>query len=195
MDIVLEIDVLKRWGTVLLIILALTGGFYYLFEIGVFTDMFVDAPLPDDPELAQAGGVAAAAGIETFFTLDHEETAEDWLARVCAQSTEEGCGVTENVFLASIEGILEEKKPKTTCSATYSEKVDSGSETEGVGDEETIVYEWEIWMVSLTLSSPWEGAEENQDVFVQVNNEDGEWKFVRILFDQEIEKYNEEVSQ
>ena len=192
MEIDLSSEVLKKWGSVLLIVLALVGGGYYLFETGVLTEMFSDGNLPDDP---QAGGVAAAAGVEAFFTLDYEETPEEWLARVCAQSTEEGCGVTESFFLASIDGILEEKQPKTTCSATYGEKVDAGSETDGVGDEEEVVYEWEVWTVSLTLSNPWEGAEKEQEVYVQVNTEDGEWKFARILFDQEVEKYSKETAQ
>ncbi len=87
---------------------------------------------------------------------------------------------------------MAEKQPKTTCNATYGEMVDSGTETDGVGDEEKVVYEWEIWTVNLTLSAPWEGAEKEQEAFVQVNTDDGEWKFVRILFDQEVEKYTEE---
>jgi len=191
MEVNLSPEVLRKWATVLLIILALAGGAYYLVSSGIFAD----APLPEDPELAQAGGVAAAAGIETFFTLDYEETPEEWLARVCAISTEEGCNFTEAFFLESIETILEEKQPKTTCAAEYIEMVDAGFETDGVGDDEEVVYEWEIWTVSLTLSNPWEGAEEKQEVFVQVNTEEGEWKFVRILFDQEVEKYSEEVAQ
>ena len=195
MEINLTPEVLKKWGAVLIVILALAGGLFYLFETGVLADMFTDGNLPDDPELVQAGGIAAAAGIETFFTLDYEETPEEWLERVCALSTEEGCGVAESFFLASIEQILEEKKPKTTCSAEYGEKVDSGLETDGVGDEEKVIYEWEVWAVSLTLSDPWEGAEKEQKVFVQVNTEGGEWKFIRILFDQEIGKYSEEAAQ
>ncbi len=195
MEINLSSEVLRKWGTVLIIILALAGGIYYLFETGVLSDMFSDGNLPDDPKLAQAGGVVAVAGVETFFTLDYEETPEEWLARVCAQSTEEGCSVTESFFLESIAAILEEKKPKTTCSAEYGEMVDAGSETDGVGDDEEVVYEWEIWTVSLILSDPWEGAEKEQEVFVQVNTEDGEWKFVRLLFDQEAKKYGEEATR
>ncbi len=188
MEINLSPEVLKKWGGVLLIILVLAGGIYYLVGTGVFDNV----PLPEDPELAQAGGVVAASGVETFFTLDYEEPPEEWLARVCAISTEEGCGVTETFFLPSIEKILAEKQPKTTCNATYGEMVDSGTETDGVGDEEKVVYEWEIWTVNLTLSAPWEGTEKEQEAFVQVNTDDGEWKFVRILFDQEVEKYTEE---
>lgn len=191
MEINLSPEVLKKWGGVLLIILVLAGGVYYLVGAGVFNN----ASFPEDPELAQAGGVAAVAGVETFFTLDYEETSDEWLARVCAISTEDGCGVTEVFFLPSIEKILDEKQPKTTCHAVYGELINSGSETDGVGDEEEGVYKWEVWTVSLTLSNPWDGADEEQEIFVQVNTEEEEWKFARILFDQEVEKYSEETVQ
>ncbi|MBT7783773.1 MAG: hypothetical protein HN741_12735 [Anaerolineae bacterium] len=191
MEINLTPGVLKKWRAVLLIVAVLVGGWYYLVTSGVFNR----EALLDDAELAQAGGVAAVAGVETFFTLDYEEVPEDWLARVCAQSTEEGCGVTKSFFLTSIEEILEEKKPKTTCNASYIEKVDFGVETDGVGDEEEVAYEWEVWTVNYTLSNPWEGAEKEQEIYVQVNTEEGKWKFARILFNQEISKYSEEISQ
>ena len=191
MKINLSPENLKKYAAVLIIILALGGGIYYLFDSGIFDS----APLPDDPELAQAGGVVAASGVETFFTLDYEEDAKEWLSRVCAISTDEGCGVTEAFYFESIAQILEEKKPKTTVSAEPIEKVDSGVETEGVGPDEKVVYEWEVWTVSVTLSDPWDGTEKEQEVYVQVNTEEGEWKFARILFDQEAKKYSEEDAQ
>ena len=179
---------LKKLAAILVITLALAGGAYYLFASGVFAN----ASLPDDPELAQAGGVVAASGAETFFALDYEEGSEQWLSRVCAISTEDGCNVTEAFYFESISQILEEKKPKTTCSAEFVEKVDAGIETEGVGPDEMVIYEWEVWIVNVTLSDPWDGAEKEQEVYVQVNTEEGEWKFARILFDQEAKKYSEE---
>ena len=64
-----------------------------------------------------------------------------------------------------------------------------------MGDDEKVVYEWEVWKVNLTLSNPWDDSDGEDTVFVQVNNEEGEWKFARILFEQEAEKYiKEEVS-
>jgi hypothetical protein len=148
MEINLSSEVLRKWGTILIIIFAFAGGDYSLFETGVLADVFTDAPLPGDTELAKAGSVTVAAGVETFFTLDYEETPEEWLAHVCAQSTEDGCGVTESFFLASTEGKLEEKQPKTICSATYCEMVDAGSETDGVSDGEEVAYEWEVPPIS-----------------------------------------------
>ena len=72
------------------------------------------------------------------------------------------------------------------------EKVETGEETEGVGEDEVFVYEWEIWQVNAFLDNPWEGVEAETSYFVYVSNEEGEWKFGRILFAQEAEKYQEE---
>jgi hypothetical protein len=188
MEINLSPDILKKWGAVILVILALLGGGYYLNASGIFSR----EATPE--EKTNLGGIAAVAGVEAAFTLDYEEPIEDWLARLCDVSTEESCQVSETFLMDSMASILETKKAKTTCSAEYVEKVDSGTETDGVGDDEKVVYKWEVWKVNLTLSNPWEGAEGKDTVFVQVNNEEGEWKFARILFDQEAEKYKEEVS-
>ena len=189
MEINLSPDVLKKWGAVILVILALLGGGYALNASGIFSR-------EASPEIeTDLGGIAAAAGVEAAFTLDYEEPIEDWLARLCEVSTEEGCQVAETFLMDSMASILETKQAKTTCTAEYAEKVDAGIQTDGVGDDEEIVYEWEVWKVNLTLSNPWEGADGGDTVFVQVNNEEEEWKFARILFEQEAEKYiNEETS-
>jgi hypothetical protein len=183
MEINLSPDALKKWGAVILVILALLGGGYTLNASGIFSR----EAIPE--EETNLGGIAAVAGVEAAFTLDHEEPIEDWLARLCEVSTEESCQVSEIFLMDSMLSILETKQPKTTCSAEYIEKVDSGVQTDGVGDDEKVVYEWEVWKVNFTLSDPWEGAEGEDTVFVQVNNEEGEWKFARILFEQEVEKY------
>jgi len=189
MEINLSPDVLKKWGAVILVILALLGGGYALNASGIFSR-------EASPEIeTDLGGIAAAAGVEAAFTLDYEEPIEDWLARLCEVSTEEGCQVAETFLMDSMASILNTKEAKTTCTAEYVEKVDEDIQTDGVGDDEKAVYEWEIWKVNLALSNPWEGADGDDTVFVQVNNEESEWKFARILFEQEAEKYiKEEVS-
>jgi hypothetical protein len=190
MEINLSPDALKKWGTVILVIFALLGGGYALNASGIFSR----EAIPEKE--SNLGGIAAVVGVEATFTLNYEEPIEDWLARLCEVSTEESCQVSETFLMDSMASILKTKQPKTTCSAEYIEKVDSGVQTDGVGDDEEVVYEWEVWKVNFTLSDPWEGAEGEDTVFVQANNEEGEWKFARILFEQEAEKYtsDEEVS-
>ena len=189
MEINLSPDVLKKWGAVILVILALLGGGYSLNASGIFNR---EATTEEESNL---GGIVAVAGVEATFTLDYEEPIEDWLARLCEVSTEEGCQVAETFLMDSMASILNTKEAKTTCTAEYVEKVDEDIQTDGVGDDEKAVYEWEIWKVNLALSNPWEGADGDDTVFVQVNNEESEWKFARILFEQEAEKYiKEEVS-
>ncbi len=193
MEINLTPEVLKRWGAITLIVLVLAGGLYYLSESGVLNKLFANAPIED--EVVNPGGVAAVAGVETVFMLDYEEPASVWLERLCAISTKSGCQVMESFWMESIEAILATKNPRTTCSAEYVEKVDFGEETDGVGADEVFVYEWEVWKVNLSLDNPWEGAKAEDTLFVQVSNEEGEWKFSRILFEQEAKKYSEEVVQ
>jgi hypothetical protein len=189
MEINLSPDILKKWGAVALVILALLGGGYALNASGIFTQ----EETPE--EESNLGGIAAVSGVEATFTLDYEEPIEDWLARLCEVSTEEGCQVAETFLMDSMISILETKQAKTICTAEYAEKVDFGIQTDGVGDDEKVVYEWEVWKVSFTLSDPWDDVDGEDTVFVQVNNEEGEWKFARILFEQETEKYiKEEVS-
>ena len=186
MEINLSPDILKKWGAVVLVILALLGGGYTLNASGIFSR---EASPEKESNL---GGIAAVAGVEATFTLDYEEPIEDWLARLCEVSTEEGCQVAETFLMDSMASILETKQGKTACTAEYAKKVDFGVQTEGVGDDEKVVYEWEVWKVNLTLSNPWDDSDGEDTVFVQVNNEEGEWKFARILFEQETEKYIEE---
>ncbi len=186
MEINLSPEMLKKWGAVILIILALLGGGYALNASGIFKQ---ETPVEEEKDF---GGVAAVAGVEATFSLDYEEPIEDWLARLCEVSTEEGCQVAETFLMDSMASIMESKRAKTSCTAAYAEKVDAGVQTDGVGDDEKVVYEWEVWKVNLTLSNPWEGADAEDILFVQVNNEEGEWKFARILFEQEAKKYTDE---
>lgn len=189
MEINFTSDVLKKWGAIALIVLVLAGGVYYLGISGVFDRLFSN-DLPESE--VEAGGIAAAQGVEVVFNLDYEEPVSVWLERLCAISTKSGCQVMATFWVGPIETVLETQNPRTTCSADFIEKVESGEETEGVGEDEVFVYEWEIWQVNASLDNPWEGVEAETSYFVYVSNEEGEWKFGRILFEQEAEKYQEE---
>jgi len=185
----ISLDTLKKWGSVVAIVIVATIAIVYLYQQGVFGNILEDAPLPEDETLSAQ---AAELGIETAFTLDYEnDTAEDWLERLCTVSTARGCEASEVFLKPAIETILTEEQPQTGCTAKALEKVDEGTEEDGVGPEQKTVYQWEVWKVEVTLDNPWEGAEESDTVFVQVDTEEGEWKFVRILLDEEIEKYTE----
>ncbi len=194
MEINLTSETLKKWGAIILIILVLVGGIYYLSASGVLDKLFGKSPLPEE-NIESLGALVAVLGVEAVFTLDYEEPASVWLERICAISTESGCQVTESFLMKSIESILTTKEPRTTCSAEYVGRVDFGEESDGVGEEEEIIYQWEVWEVNLSLDNPWKGAKAEDTLFVQVSNEEGEWKFNRILFDQEAKKFSEEVAQ
>ncbi len=105
-----------------------------------------------------------------------------------------GCAMVETFFAPSLSALKLEAEAKTGSTAEALRMVDSGDETDGVADEETVIYSWEVWEVAVTLDNPWSGAEQMNHLFVQVSNEEGEWKFVRILFDEEAQRYAEEQS-
>ena len=190
MEINLTPGTLKKWAGVLALLILVVGVFY-AYQSG-FLSSFLSQVEADDQ--LQLGADAAITGIEVVFTLDYEESEDDWLARVCAVSTESGCTMAETWLAPSMTKIKTDAQAKTGSSADAIRLVDSGVETDGVADEEVTGYSWEVWEVALSFEAPWEDAEEIKNLFVQVSNEDGGWKFVRILFDEEAKKYAEETT-
>ena len=187
MEINLSKENLRKWAGGLFLVLVLLGAGYYLVSSGLLAALFGDQSVSKTDELSPAAD-AAIQGVETFYTMDAEnETAEDWLERLCAVSTETGCDLAKGFLLSGVEKLYTDVLPSTTCAASSGEMVDFNAVADG--------YDEEVWSVIFTLSSPWEGMDGEQTVFVQVNNEEGEWKFVRILFDQEAEKYSEEAEK
>ena len=194
MEINLSPDTVKKWIAVL-VLLVLAIGAFYAIQNGLLDDLAAIISGQHDIEQQEHPGMdAAITGIEAVFTLDYEESEEDWLARVCAVSTESGCTMAETWLAPSMTKIKTDAQAKTGSSADAIRLVDSGVETDGVADEEVTGYSWEVWEVALSFEAPWEDAEEIKNLFVQVSNEDGGWKFVRILFDEEAKKYAEETT-
>ena len=189
MELNLTPDVIKKTVMNVVLFTFVALGVYALMGVlpGGFLRQRVETS--DDVRL---GADAAVVGIEAVFTLDHEESEADWLARICAVSTETGCDMVETFFAPSITAMKVEAEAKTGISADALRMVDSGEETDGVADEETVAYSWEVWEVAVTLDNPWSGAEQMNNLFVQVSNEEGAWKFARILFDDEAQRYAEE---
>ena len=190
MEINLTPGTLKKWAGVLALLILVVGVFY-AYQSGLLSSFLSQAETEDQ---LQPGADAAITGIEAVFTLDYEESEDDWLARVCAVSTESGCTMAETWLAPSMTKIKTDAQAKTGSSADAIRLVDSGVETDGVADEEVTGYSWEVWEVALSFEAPWEDAEEIKNLFVQVSNEDGGWKFVRILFDEEAKKYAEETT-
>ena len=190
MEINLTPGTLKKWAGVLALLI-LTIGVFYAYQSGFLSSLL---PQAEAEHLLQPGADAAISGIEAVFTLDYEESEEDWLARVCAVSTETGCTMTETWLAPSMTKMKTDAQAKTGSSADVIRLVDSGVETDGVADEEVTGYSWEVWEVVVSFDNPWEDAEEIKNLFVQVSNEDDGWKFVRILFDEETKKYAEEIT-
>ena len=187
MEINLSPEVLKKWGAILLIILALAGGAYYLFDAGVFDNALEqnDVSIEDVDT-----GVIASVGAEVYFTLDYkeEDAAAAWLRRYCEISTESGCGYADAVLLETMNRMAESKHAETSANVLSVENVDSGLNENG-----TSSFFWEVWLVNVKIDNPIEGQNSKVSIYVMVANKDGgEWKFDRVLSREESTKYKGE---
>lgn len=193
MELNLTPAVLKKWASVLILFAVVAIAAVYTLQSGLL-DGLLHTQSAEAGKDEQPGADAAIAGVEAVFTLDYEESEADWLERVCAVSTKAGCDMAKTFLAPSFSTLKVDAKAQTGSTAEALRLVEHGDETDGVGDDETVVYSWQVWEVAVTLDTPWSEVEGQQmnNLFVQVTNEEGEWKFARILFDEETKRYAEE---
>ena len=131
------------------------------------------APIPADAQ-------AAVLGISAIYTIDYQEPASAWLSRVCSVSTQAGCQFTSGYVAAMVQLDAQKYQIQTGCSVTPVEAVD------------TLADGARVWKLQVHLDHPWPGAAEAQDVYALVTrDENGPWKFERLLFSQESAQYEE----
>jgi uncharacterized protein (DUF736 family) len=143
-------------------------------------------PLLQDKQIPAAGPAlsqdaqAAIAGVSAFFTIDYTESAEHWVERVCATTTNEGCVFARGYTAAAVHATAEKYSVQTSCTVLPVELVDN--------DEAHMV---RIWKMQVTLSNPWPGVEQTHTVYVAVEFDENlrEWRMQHVLFEQEAQKY------
>lgn len=176
MNIVVDV---KKTVIVVLILTALIVGGWYAGQSGALESIlnlfFKDAPAEViDPSQSPDAQVAAKAAI-AFYTIDYQETQEQWAERLCNLATESGCLVTKNIFAPGVNTLAVKNKIQTTATAVPL----SLAENSEIG---------RTWLVQVTLTNPWDGLETaTQNVYVDVSFDDpsSSWRFNRILFEQE----------
>ncbi|HFC08755.1 MAG TPA: hypothetical protein ENJ54_02695 [Chloroflexi bacterium] len=135
------------------------------------------------PDLAMQ---AAVQGAEAYYTLDAQKGEKAWVEKMCTIVSADDCLLYRQMFGPEI-GALFALHPnlKNTATVTKAELVDEQTNNKGnVG---------RVYRVWVRLSNPWpEAAEYGNPTVVYahvVRGDDGQWQFVRILFDQEAKYY------
>lgn len=131
------------------------------------------APVPPDAQ-------AAIAGVAAFYTIDYTESMEDWINRVCATTTEDGCILISEYVAGMVYATADEYSIQTDCTVLPVELVDN--------DETNQV---RVWKVQITLSNPWPTVEQTKVLYVAVEYDETlqVWRMQHILFEQETQKY------
>lgn len=120
---------------------------------------------------------AAVNAVTAFYTLDDTENPDAWVMRVCAFTTEAGCRAIGNFYAPVVLAMVEKNHIQSDCTVVPVRLVTENGNLR-------------IWEVSVTMNHPWPGLNTlRQDVFVEVENVNGNWLMNRILFQQEIGKF------
>jgi hypothetical protein len=132
------------------------------------------------PALSQ-DAQAAIAGVAAFYTIDYTEPVGAWAERMCALVvTPDDCLLLQLYFAPAIRATAEKYRVQSTCTVLP------------VGlfsIDETILSR--IWILQVTVSNPWPGINPTETVFAEVvfDQDRQEWRFRRILFEQELPGY------
>ncbi len=152
----------------------LSAGIGYVFWKGHSSNT---VPAGSDPIPADAQ--AAMAGVSAIYTIDYQQPDQDWLDRVCAVSTADGCQVTTNWVEPALMAAAKQYKIQTGCSVIPVSAVDTLNDGS------------RVWKLHVRFDHPWTPDQAEQTTFAIVARVDGAWKFERILFNQEAAKYQE----
>lgn len=182
MEIEITTTLLKKAAQVA-ILLALVAGMVFAVKRGLPRFGIGGAVATPTPDPAVQ---AAVQGVEAYYTLDAQKGEKAWVEKMCAIVSADDCLLYRQMFGPEI-GALFALHPnlKNTATVTKAELVDEQTNNKGnVG---------RVYRVWVRLSNPWpEAAEYGNPTAVYahvVRGDDGQWRFVRILFDQEAKRY------
>ena len=160
-----------------IILIALAGWAIVHFLVPLFQDKEIPAAGPALSQDAQA----AIAGVSAFYTIDYTEPEGSWAYRICALiATPDDCLFLQAYFAPAIRATAEKYSIQTTCTVLPVELFST--------DESTMS---RIWIMQVTVANPWPGIKPTETVFAEVvfDQAKQEWRFRRILFDQEVQGY------
>jgi len=169
MDIVLDSKSIRNAAIVLVLTLSAIAAL-------VFVPPFLVTKSQNNVQIP-ADAMAAVSGVTAFYTLDYTEPPDLWASRVCAHTTGKGCEAIREFFAPSIKAAIDQYRVQTYAMV---EPVQMMADFE----------DQRIWKLEVTMSNPWnEETVGTQDVYAEVEMEDGEWLLSRILFEQEISQF------
>jgi hypothetical protein len=136
------------------------------------------APIEDDAQLA------AIAGAQAFYTMDHTSGQQVWLDQLCRVSTQIGCTAYQNVIVPALWPALEMAQTTTTAKVSAEEMVlEQVAPSRGNASIQ-------IWRLQIYLSSPWPMQEDpvlDFPALALVVQEAEVWKFERFLTEEEVQ--------
>jgi hypothetical protein len=140
------------------------------------------------PELSGFGGgrSVALAGTKAFYTIDYQDGADVWAARLCAVSTQPACEFYQSIVAPFLW--LEFEEYHSLIVAETGKATLLSKETAGTRGDAPM----QVWQVTVNLSDPWPQGDGKTSfpAYVLVIKEESGWKFERFLLPEEIEKYS-----
>lgn len=123
--------------------------------------------------------LAASEGAQAFLSTDINLGRSAWEESVCKVSSKDGCLVFKNTFTTMVWAGVEKNQIRQTCQPVGAKLVRDVS----IEDEQR-----QIWQVMLDCINLKTNKINAGDVHVSVINVENDWKFERILFEQEVQR-------
>lgn len=175
----ISIPTLKKicWITLLVILLSVSGFFAY-------QTFSTRHELPIEPVTIN-GQHAALQGVQAFLTVDFTNGKQAWIDQVCAVSTADGCQAMNNLAGMMWAGI----ENKTSRMEYTPENATLIREIAGEDGQMLQVFKVTGALVDLNTTRTTSG--EMHVIVEQVGND---WSFQRVLFEQEVQLLQTEMS-
>lgn len=122
--------------------------------------------------------IAARDGAQAFLSTDVQKGQAAWEDGVCKVATEQGCMLVKKTIAPMLWPSVERSKIQQSClvlSSSLSKDIPAGNENPHT----------EAWLVTLECMNLQTGQNQNGDIHVLVSEFQGNWKFERVLFNQE----------
>lgn len=127
---------------------------------------------------------AARLGVQAFFTTDFSKGQNTWISSVCAVSNSEGCQITKGVYAKLLWPSIEKKKLRVVSKAISAEKAN---------DFQKDGKPYQIWKVVAETTNLDTNKSAQGPIYAVITSENGRWFFVRVMFEEEMSKYQGEI--
>ncbi len=137
--------------------------------------------IPPDP-----AAIAAVAGLAPIYNVDYRLGLENWISKVCAQATENGCQLFKELYAPGLWRNIQRNKMVLISSVSAVRR----TQDQNINSPNTQT--WEL-NVSIVDQSKANAQSQDQRVFAIVaSNKSGQWVFERLLTNLETPKDNQE---